>query len=57
MLIGNIKNNLLEDIWHGEIAEKLRKYFINNQWNKHPICSKCLNTNYSIKNKLRAGLK
>lgn len=52
MPLGNIKNNLLKDIWAGEKAEELRRYFINSQWDKQPICSKCLNTNYSIKNRL-----
>lgn len=57
MPIGNIKQNGLKDIWHGEKAIELRKYFEENRWEEHPICSKCLGISYDLKQNMKTVRK
>jgi radical SAM protein with 4Fe4S-binding SPASM domain len=48
MPIGNLYEQSLKEIWHGENMEALRDLFRRHQWAEHPICSKCLKISFEL---------
>lgn len=48
MVMGNIVDESLNEIWEGNAFCELRDKFSTNNWQKHPICSKCLSISYGI---------
>lgn len=41
IVLGNIKKEMIEDIWSGEILKEIREYHKKKEFDKIPICSKC----------------
>ena len=39
--MGNVKNNSILEIWHGNKFKELRKNLIEGNRKSSPICSKC----------------
>lgn len=37
--LGNLNNQSIEEILHGDLAKSIRQSFLNNEW--HPACSLC----------------
>jgi len=42
MVVGNLKNNSLKEIWNNEKMEELRKIHQNGEYEKNPICKACI---------------
>ena len=43
LVIGNIKENTLEEIWDSEKAHDIRLAHITGDLSKYPVCQKCAN--------------
>lgn len=48
MVMGNILDTPLNEVWKGEAFKELRNNFLKNSWINHPICSKCLSISYGV---------
>jgi radical SAM protein with 4Fe4S-binding SPASM domain len=53
MIVGNVNNNTIYEIFHGEIMEKYRKILKNKDFEKIPHCKRCFDVmSIQGKNKL-----
>lgn len=41
MVMGNVQDSTLNEIWQGEKYEELRKMHESGEWSRHPICGRC----------------
>lgn len=48
LVIGNIKNSSLYDIWHSDKIQKIKKELLNNNFDFSPVCKICANTFYTL---------
>ncbi len=48
LVIGNIKNFTLYNIWHGEKIQRIRKELLKNNFQFSPICKVCSETFYTL---------
>jgi len=46
VILGNLDNNFLKNIWYGEKAEQIRKLHIDKNISLIPMCSKCTYLGY-----------
>lgn len=41
MVMGNVKNATLKQVWDGEPYRELRKLHLEGRWEEHPVCKDC----------------
>ena len=41
LLIGNVKNSSVKDIWHGKEMKEFQKLFLSGKRKSHPVCAEC----------------
>jgi radical SAM protein with 4Fe4S-binding SPASM domain len=46
LVLGNIKNDSLYDLWYGRKMEKIRKELLKNNFDFSPVCKNCSETFY-----------
>jgi len=48
LILGNIKNSSIYEIWHGQKMKKIRKELLRNNFAFSPICKMCSETFYTL---------
>lgn len=48
ILLGNVHDSSLYEIWHRETESKLRMMMKHRTWNKFPVCRQCLENTFNI---------
>ena len=41
LMLGNIKHQTIQEMWHGKSINRIRQYLLNGEHNKLPVCRSC----------------